>query len=172
MTVHLSFAVLLTIVSSSLPVNSRTSSYLAVYVISLMIKGTAIVMVTVAQVRLHHRPDSTELSPFFRCIVKMSKRTNTCPRKRVKPIDNKETKTIPPFSDAMNNVVESSPYVATTNNSSDSSQLCSDPHFDEEGNANDIYTWSNVSAALDGFFFCLFSAIDLILVGAFFTALL
>ncbi|XP_033749301.1 neuronal acetylcholine receptor subunit alpha-3-like [Pecten maximus] len=164
MTVHLAFAVLLTIVSSSLPVNSRTASYLAVYVISLLIKGTAIVMVTVIQVRLHHRPDNIELSPTFRYIVKINRRINACSRKKVQPKTDNTRNDI--FS------LDSSPHVTMVKKHPESPRLQSDAHCDSESDGNDMYTWSNVSAALDGFFFCFFTAVDVILVSVFFKALL
>ncbi|XP_069136713.1 acetylcholine receptor subunit beta-like [Argopecten irradians] len=165
MTVLLSFAVLLTIVSSSLPVNSRTSSYLAVYVISLMIKGTAIVMVTVAQVRLHHRPDSKEPSPMYKFIITVGCKMNICNTRQMKPDRVDEIVKV-------DNTCHSSQNVAIGNKCPQFTEPSSDSRCGNSEDGNDDYTWQNVSKFLDVFFFFFFSVVDVILFCVFFKTIL
>ncbi|XP_033749302.1 acetylcholine receptor subunit beta-like [Pecten maximus] len=174
MTVHLAFAVLLTIISSSLPVNSQTTSYLAVYVISLLIKGTAIVMVTVIQVRLHHRPNNIDLSPIYRCIVKICHRKCTCSGRRVQPKTDNIRNSISSLNENFDISMHSSSNVTVLiiKNHSESPRLQLDAESDNDEDGNNIYTWTNVSAALDYFFFCFFAVVDIILAVLFFKALL
>ena len=68
MTVFLSFAVFLTIVSSSLPVTSSASA-VSVYLLSLLTMGTMIVMVTGVELRLHHRDHIKHPVPKWLCKI-------------------------------------------------------------------------------------------------------
>ncbi|XP_060062770.1 acetylcholine receptor subunit alpha-like [Ylistrum balloti] len=162
MTAYLAFAVFLTIVNSSLPINSRTTSYLAVFVISLLIKGTVIVMVTAAQVRLHHRPKEKSLPWSMRFAIRISRKICAYSSKRVKPKEGHAKK-------KSNNDVLSSPNLPAVQKNS--SKLPLEELSVEEGDENDMYTWANACAALDGFFFCFFCVVDIILAIVFFAAL-
>ncbi|XP_021351922.1 acetylcholine receptor subunit alpha-type unc-38-like [Mizuhopecten yessoensis] len=70
MTLYLAFAVFLTIVSASLPVSS-SMSLLSLYLILLLSLGTAIVMITTLELRLHYR--DTEVPMLAKMIVRLSK---------------------------------------------------------------------------------------------------
>ncbi|XP_033729077.1 neuronal acetylcholine receptor subunit beta-2-like [Pecten maximus] len=72
MTVYLAFAVFLTIVSASLPVSS-SMSLLSMYLILLLSLGTAIVMITILELRIHYRDGSYEIPKIAICMVRFSK---------------------------------------------------------------------------------------------------
>ncbi|XP_060062772.1 acetylcholine receptor subunit alpha-like [Ylistrum balloti] len=149
MTAYLAFAVFLTIIRSSLPINSRTTSYLAVFVVSLLVKGTAIVVVTAVQVRLHHRRNDKDLPRCLRHFIRFSRWIRACFTTRVKPqtdnVNNQES----------NIDVHNSQHLPASKK--ESSKLPLDERSeDEEEEKNDMYTWANACAALDGFFFCFF----------------
>ncbi|XP_061171696.1 acetylcholine receptor subunit beta-like [Saccostrea echinata] len=69
-TVLLSFAVFLTMISAELPVNSESTSFLSFYLILQMVIGAFILVITAVQLRLHHRKSSVGIAKFFIYIVK------------------------------------------------------------------------------------------------------
>lgn len=79
-TVFLSFAVFLTIISAQLPVNSETSSFLSLYLIFQMILGALVLVMSSVQLRLHHRKSNQNISRFFVGAV-MAERCLRCRRK-------------------------------------------------------------------------------------------
>ena len=72
MTVFLSFAVFLTIVSSSLPVTSAMS-LMSMYLVLLLAMGTVIVVITGFELRLHHRDTSRPVPYIAIKLVKSSR---------------------------------------------------------------------------------------------------
>lgn len=79
-TVFLSFAVFLTIISAQLPVNSESSSFLSLYLIFQMILGALVLVISSVQLRLHHRKNNQNISRFFVGVV-MTERRLRCRRK-------------------------------------------------------------------------------------------
>lgn len=70
-TVFLSFAVFLTIISAELPTNSESTSTLSFYVILQMVIGELVLVISGLQLRLHHRKSDHGISKFFVRIVKI-----------------------------------------------------------------------------------------------------
>ncbi|XP_033728763.1 neuronal acetylcholine receptor subunit alpha-6-like [Pecten maximus] len=73
MTLYLAFAVFLTIVSASLPVSS-SMSLLSLYLILLLSLGTATVMITTLELRIHYLDNSYEIPKFAKCLVRSRQR--------------------------------------------------------------------------------------------------
>ncbi|XP_034328952.2 acetylcholine receptor subunit delta [Magallana gigas] len=87
MTVFLSFAVFLSIISMQLPVNSDNTSLLGVYLVFQMILGVGTITISSLQLRLHHR--NSEVGRFYRGIVKFERylRCTKCKKfPRIKPV--------------------------------------------------------------------------------------
>ncbi|XP_069107332.1 neuronal acetylcholine receptor subunit beta-3-like [Argopecten irradians] len=87
MTVYLAFAVFLTIVGESLPVSS-TMSLLSVYLIFLLFLGTAVVMITALELRIHYRDNSWKVPMFGKFVVWLSKRLRCKRRTKVSHNEN------------------------------------------------------------------------------------
>ncbi|XP_033749303.1 neuronal acetylcholine receptor subunit beta-4-like [Pecten maximus] len=168
MTVNLSFSVLLTIFSTSLPVNSRTTSYLAVYLICLLVKGTITVILTAVQIRFHHRPKNIDLPKRYQLVIMISRRLHMCCEIRKKPNKVKVTKIPSSKSDTSDNG-PSYPHKLAEEECSEARQT-SDEITDSEDELHEVFTWTDLSAALDGLFFCLLSLVDVVLAIVFFTA--
>lgn len=71
-TVFLSFAVFLSIISDGLPVNSESTAILSLYLIVQLGTGTFILVVSAVQLRLHHRKNSN-MSQIFIKLVKFER---------------------------------------------------------------------------------------------------
>lgn len=87
MTVFLSFAVFLSIISMQLPTNSDKTSLLGVYLVFQMILGVGTITISSLQLRLHHR--NSEVGRFYRGIVKFERyfRCTKCKKfPRIKPV--------------------------------------------------------------------------------------
>ncbi|XP_060072879.1 neuronal acetylcholine receptor subunit beta-3-like [Ylistrum balloti] len=82
MTVYLAFAVFLTIVSASLPVSS-TMSLLSTYLILLVCLGTAIVIITIFELRLHFRDRSHVIPKSAVYIVRFCKTLRCIKRNQI-----------------------------------------------------------------------------------------
>ncbi|OWF37793.1 acetylcholine receptor subunit alpha-like [Mizuhopecten yessoensis] len=171
MTVYLAFAVFLTIVSSSLPVNSRAMSYMAVYLIGLLEKGTSIVIVTAAQVRLHHRQSNVDLPPSLRRVINISRGMYICSGRRVKPNRIDVTKKTSSKNDKSDNSVPFYRNVIAVKECPDT-RLSSDASSEYEDNVDEMFTWADFSTALDSFLFCFFFTVAVVLTVVFFTAAL
>ncbi|XP_060062771.1 acetylcholine receptor subunit beta-type unc-29-like [Ylistrum balloti] len=165
MTAYVAFAVFFTIINSSLPINSRTTSYMAVFVISLLIKGTTIVMVTAIQVRVHQRTSKTDLPQYLRRVIEISRWMRSCSSTRVKPNTDNTKK------EKLKVDVQDSQHLTIAQKHSEPSKLPLDGRSDVKEDENDIYTWANACDALDGFFFCFFFVVAVILSIVFFAAL-
>lgn len=72
-TVFLSFAVFLSIISMQLPVNSEKTSLLGVYLVFQMSISVAIIIISAFQLRLHHRSEERKVGTFYRGIVRMER---------------------------------------------------------------------------------------------------
>ncbi|XP_052706771.1 acetylcholine receptor subunit beta-like [Crassostrea angulata] len=72
-TVFLSFAVFLSIISSELPVNSESTSILSFYLVLQMVIGTLELVISAIQLRLHHRKKTADMSQIYIKIVKLEK---------------------------------------------------------------------------------------------------
>lgn len=72
-TVFLSFAVFLSIISSELPVNSESTSILSFYLVLQMVIGTLELVISAIQLRLHHRKKTADMSQIYIKIVKLDK---------------------------------------------------------------------------------------------------
>lgn len=158
MTVYLAFAVFFTIVSAALPINSQTTSYLSVYLITLLVLGTCIVMVTAVQVRLHHRPNHIPVPPFIQQFTKLCRRMQICtecPSKSVRISPQAS-----PDGDTSTTIILSPTHGTVPKTGHDS---------DSGGDEDDVITWTDFSAALDIFFFYIFSILTLTLVIVFFV---
>ncbi|XP_062592342.1 acetylcholine receptor subunit alpha-like [Saccostrea cucullata] len=90
-TVLLSFAVFLTMISAELPVNSESTSFLSFYLILQMVIGASILVITAIQLRLHHRKNTFGIAKFFIYIVKLEQilrcRKSCCSPKNITNIE-------------------------------------------------------------------------------------
>lgn len=87
MTVFLSFAVFLSIISMQLPTNSDKTSLLGVYLVFQMILGVETITISSFQLRLHHQ--NSEVGRFYRGIVKFERflRCTKCNKSlKIKPV--------------------------------------------------------------------------------------
>ncbi|XP_061189901.1 acetylcholine receptor subunit alpha-L1-like [Saccostrea echinata] len=73
-TVFLSFAVFLTIISTLLPSNSDNTPILAMYLIIQLVYGVIALVISALQLRLHHRDDSEEISAYWVKIVQLQRK--------------------------------------------------------------------------------------------------
>ncbi|XP_060062769.1 neuronal acetylcholine receptor subunit beta-4-like [Ylistrum balloti] len=163
MTVYLAFAVLLTIFSSSLPVNSRTTSYLAVYLIILVIKGTSIVILTAVQVRIHDRPQNMDVSPRIQRFIRITKRVSFCCGSNAAKNRVKDTQKITPMSRKSDNNAQLPPVYIAKEKFTESCEY--------EAKVDEIFTWVDFSSALDRFCFCFFSTVAVVLAMWFFISI-
>lgn len=72
-TIFLTFAVFLTIVSGELPINSDSVSILSIYLIIKLALGIFVLLVTSIQLRLHHRGAERTIGKVFRFIVRVER---------------------------------------------------------------------------------------------------
>ncbi|XP_033762356.1 neuronal acetylcholine receptor subunit beta-3-like [Pecten maximus] len=86
-TVYLSYAVFLGIISSELPPNSKNVSYLAIYLLALLVFSVIIVLITVIQVRLFIEYGET---PVPASILKVCGFCTNGTRSQVTPQDNND----------------------------------------------------------------------------------
>lgn len=97
-TVFLSFAVFLSIISAELPVNSESTSTLSFYLVLQIGVGTLVLVISAIQLRLHHRKNTADMSQIYIKIVKLDKSLRckswgSCSRK-VRASANNEIKKI------------------------------------------------------------------------------
>ncbi|XP_052788256.1 acetylcholine receptor subunit beta-type acr-3-like [Mya arenaria] len=88
MTAFLSFAVFLTIVSSTLPQNSKSIARISVFLIIQTAASTLITLIALVMVRLNNSGDEVKIPRWFASVMRVM--TRTCRRKRgqVAPIDS------------------------------------------------------------------------------------
>lgn len=100
-TIFLTFAVFLTIVSSELPKTSDSISVLSIYLIIELGISISSIMVSASQLRIHHRKPTQEIGKGFRIMVRAAERlrckgksggtlTGCCPKRCGKQIHIKE----------------------------------------------------------------------------------
>lgn len=165
MTVYLAFAVYFTIVSSSLPQNSQTTSHLSVYLIMVLIQGTLIVMVTAIQVRLHQRSSHVPVPRYVQHFIKLCKQMQAkrC-RCRSKPTP------IKPDSYTAADTELTIAHKPTQEAEEEESDIKSKQHAYSTASCveNDaMFTWTDFSSALDVFCFWTLSVLTLTLVGVY-----
>ncbi|XP_052706347.1 neuronal acetylcholine receptor subunit alpha-6-like [Crassostrea angulata] len=73
MTVFLSFAVFLSIISMQLPVNSEKTSLVGSYLVFQMTLGVGTIVISSFQLRLHYRKADRKVGRFYRGIVKVER---------------------------------------------------------------------------------------------------
>ena len=127
-TVFLSLAVFLTIISSLLPTNSDNTSILGVYLLLQVVLGVIVLFVTTLQLRLGHRSSDIPVPVWYRKLAKFSTRIKCNPKCR--------------------RSVES-----TNNNDNDVKDLRK-KHVEDE--ADDKVEWDDVASGLDFIFFWIF----------------
>ena len=156
MTVFLSFAVFLTIVSASFPVTSSTS-VISGYLIFLLTVGTTIVIITGLQLRLHHRDQERQVPEIFCKLVRLGLvlqcRTSCCKKKRSIAPESKTTLTLTELE--------------SSNTLGGVKDLNQDNSDSEEKTK---ITWNDLVSSID--FFCFFSFLILILTVTMITLLL
>ena len=147
-TVFLSFAVFLTIISSLMPANSETTSIFAVYIIILTIQSTLITVLALAMIRL-----SQFSSPVPWPIVKFVNLMycQSCRKKTTKIKPAKESKK------GENDVVLDE----TFTNKHNEGILIKDDDMPEK-NKEDDCNWEKVTNALDIFLFCFFVLVTVV----------
>ncbi|XP_062615967.1 neuronal acetylcholine receptor subunit alpha-7-like [Saccostrea cucullata] len=73
-TIFLTFVVFLTIVSSNLPVNSDSVSYMAMYLVIKLMFGAMIIVITSVQLRINHRKSERKIGKVFQGLVRLERR--------------------------------------------------------------------------------------------------
>ncbi|XP_045211320.2 acetylcholine receptor subunit delta-like [Mercenaria mercenaria] len=144
-TVFLSLAVFLTIVSSKLPENSDKISILNVYVFLCTLLSVIIAILTIIQIRIYHRDTERSISPFLVKLVAMCTSTqNSSGDKQETPInwhvENEFNAELMQINNAK--IPENSNPINTTNNAN--------------------VSWPDVVRAFDNIFLVMFSMINLI----------
>ncbi|XP_061173311.1 neuronal acetylcholine receptor subunit alpha-3-like [Saccostrea echinata] len=71
-TVLLALSIFLTIVASMLPANSDSTSYLEVYIVTVVAKGVFILIVTAISLRIHERADDREIPGWIQNLTRRS----------------------------------------------------------------------------------------------------
>ena len=82
-TVFLSFSLFLTIISSTLPKNSDTTSVFSVYLVIQTVQSTLITIITMTLIRISHIQPETRVPKFLSCLVRCLK-CQACSIKRTK----------------------------------------------------------------------------------------
>ncbi|KAK3105815.1 hypothetical protein FSP39_006306 [Pinctada imbricata] len=144
-TVFLSFAVFLTIVSDQLPTNSENTAFVSVYIIIEVFLSVFALIVSAIQLRLHHR-SGTKINKAYRCLVRFALflRCKTCCSCRRNKSESVEELKRPDDEKKKGDKIFVSAFGK-----------------DEEEEEEEEFTWSDVSNALDvvGFFFFSFTNI-------------
>ncbi|XP_060074961.1 neuronal acetylcholine receptor subunit beta-3-like [Ylistrum balloti] len=83
-TVYLSYAVFLGLITAELPHNSKNVSYLTMYLLALLVFSVVIVLITVIQIRLFLENGETIVPAFFSKMFGFNTRGTQC---QVKPLD-------------------------------------------------------------------------------------
>ncbi|XP_062602770.1 neuronal acetylcholine receptor subunit beta-3-like [Saccostrea cucullata] len=73
-TIFLTFVVFLTIISSNLPVNSDSVSYMAMYLVIKLLFGAMIIVITSVQLRINHRKSERKIGKVFQGLVRLERR--------------------------------------------------------------------------------------------------
>ncbi|XP_048745961.1 neuronal acetylcholine receptor subunit alpha-6-like [Ostrea edulis] len=87
-TVFLSFAVFLTIISTLLPTSSENTPIIAKYLIIQLIYGVIALIISAFQLRLHHRNEAEEIPTFWIKVVQLQRKLRC---KRTRKVDALET---------------------------------------------------------------------------------
>ncbi|XP_060063293.1 neuronal acetylcholine receptor subunit alpha-3-like [Ylistrum balloti] len=153
MTVYLAFAVFLTIVSASLPVSS-TMSLLGMYLTLQLSLGTAIVIITALELRIHYRNSSREIPRFVKRMVRLSKTLRCSKSNRIND-DVRKSK-----ADVM---MQEEDILTEVSAKTSSVETVIEPKVTEE------LTWQDVTSAIDFFCFWIFFFLNLILTIALFV---
>ncbi|XP_060086162.1 acetylcholine receptor subunit alpha-like [Ylistrum balloti] len=152
-TLYLSFAVFLTIVGSSLPETS-TMSLLSMYLVVLSSIGTAVIIITSIQIRLHYRDSSFEIPWCVRGLVRISRQLH-CRRSLLRIQRSNQIDEI----HIQNESTDTQENVPKTDIVTDGSEISpmSDRPGSKQGLANDDITWPDVTSAIDFYGFWIFS---------------
>ena len=146
-TVFLSFAIFLTIVSAELPKNSENTSIVSLYIIGEVFLSVFALIISAVQLRLHHRA-SSDIGRGFTGIIKFSRciRCKVCFRQR-------KITVVKDANDIHEMKTEISDEVKETDNSDSS------------------HTWADVAHAVDVICFSFFTAVNLLLTAVVFGIL-
>jgi hypothetical protein len=144
MTVFLSFAVFLTIISAQLPVSSDRTPVLTVYLVLQMAMGVMVLVITAFQIRLHHRDETVPMSRIFKIMVKFDR----CLRcsKSCRPSKNMMISPTPEKENRAN-------------------------HYQETLEKSDTIEWKEVTSAIDLLAFWIFLILYLLLTAYLFLSI-
>lgn len=148
MTVFLSFAVFLTIISAQLPVSSDSTPVLTIYILLQMTMGVMVLVITAFQIRLHHRDETVPMSKVFEIMVKVDK----CLRcsKSCRPSKNLMISPTPEKDDRANNYQET---------------------LEEEIKKGHTVEWKDVTSAIDLLAFWIFLILYIVLTAYLFLSI-
>ncbi|XP_062615968.1 neuronal acetylcholine receptor subunit alpha-7-like [Saccostrea cucullata] len=73
-TIFLTFVVFLTIISSNLPVNSDSVSYMAMYLVIKLMFGAMIIVITSVQLRINRRKSERKIGKVYQGLVRLERR--------------------------------------------------------------------------------------------------
>ncbi|XP_062566987.1 neuronal acetylcholine receptor subunit alpha-6-like [Saccostrea cucullata] len=158
-TIFLTFAVFLTMVSAELPINSDSVSVLSIYLILQLCIGILVLIITSLQLRLHHRTEERKVGKVLRFLVRMERRMRCegekdssqsgCLFKKCKCMDN-------------NKVVEVNERYLKSRQGNEKEVM------EEIEEKEESMTWDDVSSAIDFFAFWILLLCEFILsVGVF-----
>jgi hypothetical protein len=86
-TVFLSFAVFLTIISTLLPTSSENTPIIAMYLIIQLIYGVIALVISAFQLRLHHRHETEEIPSFWIKVVQLRRKLKCKRKQKVHTLD-------------------------------------------------------------------------------------
>jgi hypothetical protein len=143
-TIMLALSVFLTIISESIPNNSVSVSLLGVYLLIMQVISMLILMFTVKNMQLYHRPKHIPVPHAHRRLVLLANKLRCQGGERsmarVAPVTT-ETK---------------------HQNKDDHNQEMASPHQEEAAEPDIVVTWAEVTEALDFLFLLIFSAFAVI----------
>ncbi|KAK3106248.1 hypothetical protein FSP39_015984 [Pinctada imbricata] len=161
MTVFLSFAVFISIVSAELPKNSDNYSLLSIYVVAEVLFSVFLLVISSIQLRLYHRK-STYIGPYWRKII-------ACSGKDVSgKCRMKETSRNDPYLRENDLQTAGSKETGNNNLPEDCSVMNGIRRGSTAKKTLDDCTWLDVSNALDVLFLAFFTIINIILTGTVF----
>ncbi|CAC5401546.1 unnamed protein product [Mytilus coruscus] len=137
-TVFLSFAVFLTMITAQLPINSESTSILSIYIVVQLGYCILFLVVNAFQLRIHHRKECNEKSKIYVIAVKLQRRI-CCWRKKIHHDTHEQGR------------IDVEDGRVTENASSKMNQI------------EDAIIWRDVSSAIDFFGFWILMGTDLII---------
>ncbi|XP_061179319.1 neuronal acetylcholine receptor subunit alpha-7-like [Saccostrea echinata] len=158
-TIFLTFAVFLTMVSGELPINSDSVSILSIYLIIQLIISVLILMITSLQLRLHHRSSKRQIGRAYHSLVQTERRL------RCEPIKNGSE--LGCFSGKCANCLKTR--IKRIDVKERERKRDKEKENVEEEESELETTWNDVSSAIDFFSFWVFLSLEFVITTTIFS---